>query len=122
MESTRVDRWLWSVRVFKTRSVAIEACKGGHVSVNRGLTKPATTVQVGDVVTIRLDGRDRILEVAEVIEKRVGAPRAAECYIDHTPPPPPEELTAPGLVRDRSTGRPTKRDRRQIERLRDRRG
>lgn len=122
MDGTRVDRWLWSVRVFKTRTVATEACKAGHVSVNRTVTKPATTVRVGDVVTIRLDGRDRVLEVAEVIDTRVGAPRAAECYLDHSPPPPSAELLAPGLVRDRSAGRPTKRDRRLIDRLRDRHG
>jgi len=110
------------VRVFKTRAVATEACKAGHVSVNRAVTKPATTVREGDVVTIRVDGRDRVLEVAEVIDKRVGAPRAAECYLDHSPPPPPVALSAPGLVRDRSAGRPTKRDRRLIDRLRHCRG
>jgi ribosome-associated heat shock protein Hsp15 len=117
-----VDRWLWSVRVFKTRTIATEACKGGHVSVNRAVTKPATTVRVGDVVIIRVDGRDRVLEVAEVIDKRVGGTRAAQCYLDRSPPPAPGSLSAPGSVRDRSAGRPTKRDRRLIERLRDRRG
>jgi ribosome-associated heat shock protein Hsp15 len=110
------------VRAFKTRTVATEACKGGHVSVNRAVTKPATTVRVGYVVTIRVDGRDRVLEVAELIDKRVDATRAAECYRDHSPPPPLDALTAPGLVRDRSSGRPTKRDRRVIDRLRDRHG
>jgi ribosome-associated heat shock protein Hsp15 len=122
VESTRVDRWLWSVRVFKTRTVATEACKGGHVSVNRGITKPATAVKVGDVVTIRLDGRDRLLEVVEVIDKRVGAARAGACYLDQSPPPSPAALGSPGLVRDGSAGRPTKRDRRLIDRLRDRHG
>jgi ribosome-associated heat shock protein Hsp15 len=120
VEITRVDRWLWSVRAFKTRTVATEACKGGHVSVNRRVTKPATTVRVGDVVTIRLDGRDRVLEVIEVIDKRVGAARATECYLDHSPPLPATALETPGLVRDPATGRPTKRDRRLIDRLRDR--
>ena len=119
-DSTRVDRWLWSVRVFKTRTMATDACRAGHVAVNRGVTKPATPVRVGDVVTIRFDGRDRVLEVARVIERRVGAPVAAECLVDHSPPPPEPGLTAPGLVRDPATGRPTKRDRRQIDRLRQR--
>jgi ribosome-associated heat shock protein Hsp15 len=119
-ESTRVDRWLWSVRVFKTRSLSTEACRAGHVAVNRAVTKPSTPVRVGDVVTIRFDGRDRILEVARVIENRVGAPVAAECMIDHSPPPPPREASAPGLLRDPAAGRPTKRDRRQIDRLRQR--
>ena len=115
-----MDRWLWSVRAFKTRSMATEACRAGHVAVNRAVTKPATTVRVGDVVTIRIDGRDRILEVARVIDNRVGAPIAAECYVDLSPPPPPRELTAPGLIRDPATGRPTKRDRRLIDKLRQR--
>lgn len=117
-ETARVDRWLWSVRAFKTRSLATDACRAGHVAVNRRVTKPATPVRVGDVVTVRLDGRDRILEVARVIRTRVGAPIAAECVIDRSPPPPPLELTAPGLTRDPATGRPTKRDRRQLDRLR----
>ncbi len=118
VENTRVDRWLWSVRVFKTRGLATEACRSGHVSVNRSVTKPSSQVRVGDVVTIRVDGRDRLLEVARVIANRVGAPVAAECFIDRSPPPPPPQQ--PGLVRDRSTGRPTKRDRRLIDRLRQR--
>jgi ribosome-associated heat shock protein Hsp15 len=120
IESARVDRWLWSVRAFKTRSLATEACRAGHVAVNRGVTKPSTPVRVGDVVTIRTDGRDRVLEVARVIQNRVGAPVAAECIVDHSPPPPPRELTAPAFVRDPAAGRPTKRDRRELDRLRRR--
>ncbi len=120
MDSTRIDRWLWSVRAFKTRTLATEACRSGHVAVNRSVTKPSTPVRVGDTVTIRVDGRDRVLEVVQVIDKRVGAPVAAECYVDHSPPPPSPEAAAPFLVRDRSAGRPTKRDRRLIDRLRQR--
>ncbi|HWE55556.1 MAG TPA: RNA-binding S4 domain-containing protein [Acidimicrobiales bacterium] len=117
LESTRVDRWLWSVRVFKTRTLATEACRAGHVAVNRTVTKPATPVKAGDVVTIRVDGRDRVLEVVRVIENRVGAPIAGECVVDHSPPAPPRQ---PSFERDPSAGRPTKRDRRQIDRLRQR--
>lgn len=120
MEEIRVDRWLWSVRVFKTRTLATEACRAGHVAVNRGVTKPSTTVRVGDVVTVRLDGWDRVLEVTRVIANRVGAPAAAACLVDHSPPPPPRATLAPAFVRDASTGRPTKRDRRQIDRIRQR--
>lgn len=120
MEETRVDRWLWSVRAFKTRTLATEACRAGHVAVNRAVTKPSTTVRVGDVVVIRLDGRDRVLEVARVIANRVGAPAAAECILDHSPPPPPRQVASPGLVRDPGIGRPTKRDRRRIDRIRQR--
>jgi ribosome-associated heat shock protein Hsp15 len=120
LAETRVDRWLWSVRVFKTRTLATEACRAGHVSVNHAVTKPATTVRVGDTVVIRLDGRDRILEVARVIANRVGAPTAAECAIDHSPPPPPKDPSEPVFDRDAHSGRPTKRDRRQLDRIRQR--
>jgi ribosome-associated heat shock protein Hsp15 len=120
VESVRVDRWLWSVRVFKTRSIATEACRSGHVAVNMAVTKPATQVRVGDTVTIRIDGHDRVLEVARIIGTRVGAPIAAQCLVDHSPPRPDADAAAPGLVRDRATGRPTKRDRRLIDRLRQR--
>ncbi len=117
MDSTRVDRWLWAVRVYKTRQAANEACRAGHVRVNDGRVKPAATVRVGDTVSARAGGRERVLEVARVIDKRVGAPAAAECVIDRSPPPPPPEPAAGG-DRDRGAGRPTKRERRQLERAR----
>lgn len=120
MESTRVDRWLWAVRCFRARAVATEACRAGHVRVNGSSAKPATTVREGDVVTVRGAGRERVLEVVRVIDKRVGAPVAGEFVIDRSPPPPPRELVAPAFVRDPSTGRPTKRERRQLDRLRRR--
>jgi ribosome-associated heat shock protein Hsp15 len=118
VDSTRVDRWLWSVRVFKTRTQATDACRSGHVAVNRAVTKASTLVRVGDVVIIRLDGRDRVLEVAQVIANRVGAPAAAACLIDHSPPP--VEAPTADRGRDRRSGRPTKRDRRLTDRLRTR--
>jgi ribosome-associated heat shock protein Hsp15 len=118
MDVTRVDRWLWSIRLYKMRSEATEACRGGHVHVNRAAAKPATPVRVGDRITARAGGRERVVEVARVIDKRVGATVAAECFVDHSPPPPPREFVAPPLLRDPSSGRPTKRDRRQIDRLR----
>ena len=115
MESTRVDRWLWAVRLFKTRSMATEACRAGHVRINDVRAKPASTVRVGDVVAARAAGRDRIAEVVKVIDTRVGAPLAAECLIDRSPPPPPRDETAPFGVRDPGTGRPSKRDRRKLD-------
>lgn len=118
-DAVRVDRWLWSVRVFKTRTLATDACRAGHVAVNRSVTKPSTSVRVGDEVTVRYGGRDRVFEVVRLIENRVGAPVAAECLIDRSPPPP--ETPAGGMQRDPATGRPTKRDRREIDRLRGRR-
>jgi ribosome-associated heat shock protein Hsp15 len=120
VDSTRVDRWLWSIRLYKTRADATAACRGGHVTLNGRIAKPATLVRVGDRIEARVNQRDRVLEVIRLIEKRVGAPLAAECYIDHSPPPPPiaEQPWVPR--RDRGMGRPTKRERRQLERWRGR--
>ncbi|MGD9997390.1 MAG: RNA-binding S4 domain-containing protein [Ilumatobacteraceae bacterium] len=120
MASTRVDRWLWSVRVYSTRSMATSACQGGHVRVNGRPAKPATGVDTGDRIEVVVRGDQRILEVVRPIDKRVGAPVAAECFIDHSPPRPPREQEAPLFVRDRATGRPTKRERRQLDRFRHR--
>jgi ribosome-associated heat shock protein Hsp15 len=113
----RVDSWIWSVRLTKTRSSAASACRGGHVRVNGVRVKPAHAVRVGDEVRLRQDGSERIVVVTRIITKRVSAPMAAECYIDNSPPPPPREETTPVAVRDRGTGRPTKRERRSIEKL-----
>jgi ribosome-associated heat shock protein Hsp15 len=115
---TRVDSWLWAVRMTPTRSVATDACRGGHVRVNGSPAKAATPVRVGDRVEARLAGRPRVLEVVRLLDKRVGAPVAVECYVDHSPPPPPRDEPPPTFRRDRGTGRPTKRDRRQIDRFR----
>ncbi|GAB2867611.1 hypothetical protein GCM10022221_80610 [Actinocorallia aurea] len=115
--TVRVDSWIWAVRMVKTRSAAGEACKGGHVRVNGARAKPAQAVKVGDEVRVRIEGRERILVVARLISKRVGAPVAAECYEDKSPPPPPREMTGPVGIRDRGTGRPSKRERRSIEKL-----
>jgi ribosome-associated heat shock protein Hsp15 len=118
VETTRVDRWLWAVRLYKSRSAATEACRGGHVRVNGRSAKPATTVRVGDRVEARAYRRDRVLEVVQVIDQRVGAPIAAECVVDHSPPPPARDLTQPAFARDPATGRPTKKERRQLDRFR----
>lgn len=117
--STRVDKWLWAVRLYKTRSDASTACHAGHVEVNGVAAKPATKVTVGDRVAARVGDRDRVLEVVRILEKRVGAPVAAEALIDHSPPPPPREFVAPAGVREAGSGRPTKRDRRALDRYRN---
>jgi ribosome-associated heat shock protein Hsp15 len=117
LESTRVDRWLWAVRVFKTRTEATDACRGGHVRVNGAAAKAATVVRVGDRVSVRAPERRRDIEVARVIDKRVGAPIAAVCIVDHTEPAPPAGPSP--FARDRGAGRPTKRDRRELDRFRE---
>ena len=118
VESSRVDRWLWAVRLFKTRAAATAACRGGHVKVNGAAAKPASTVRAGDRVEAYVGERQRDVEVVRLIEKRVGAPVAVECYLDHSPPPPPREERAPVFLREPGAGRPTKRDRRRLDRFR----
>ncbi|WP_436502192.1 RNA-binding S4 domain-containing protein [Actinokineospora sp. HUAS TT18] len=117
MESTRVDRWLWAVRLTKTRSDAAAACRGGHVRVNDRPAKPATTVVPGDHVRARVGDKTRVVEVVQVIQKRVGAEAAAVCFIDRTPAPPPD-AAIPVAKRERGAGRPTKRERRVLDRFR----
>lgn len=112
-----MDRWLWAVRLTKTRPDAAAACRGGHVRVNDRPAKPATTVSPGDEVRARVGDRTRIVEVVRVIQKRVGATDAATCFIDRTPAPPPE-VVAPVARRERGAGRPTKRERRMLDRFR----
>ncbi|WP_150308042.1 RNA-binding S4 domain-containing protein [Planctomonas psychrotolerans] len=116
--TARVDSWIWAVRLAKTRSMATAACKAGHVRINDERAKPSQSVKVGDRVRVRIGEVDRQVEVTRLVVKRVGASVAAECLIDHTPPPPPREHVAMAAVRDRGAGRPTKRERRDIERLR----
>jgi ribosome-associated heat shock protein Hsp15 len=122
VETTRVDRWLWAVRLYRTRSDANRACVGGHVEIDGRTVKPATHVSVGDRVRARAGGRERVLEVSHVIDKRVGASIAAECYVDHSPPVPERIRETPQAVREPGSGRPTKRERRQIDRQFGRRG
>ncbi|MGW4089819.1 RNA-binding S4 domain-containing protein [Nocardia sp. NPDC004750] len=113
----RVDSWTWAVRLFKTRSAAAEACRGGHVRVNGATVKPAQPVRPGDEVRVRAGGIERIVIVERIVTKRVGAPIAAQCLIDRSPPPPPREILASMPRRDRGAGRPTKRERRETDRL-----
>ncbi|MAP63764.1 MAG: RNA-binding protein S4 [Microbacterium sp.] len=121
-ESARVDAWLWAVRVYKTRSAATTACRAGHVRVNGDRAKAAQPVRPGDELRVRINGFDRHLVVRQTITKRVGAPAAAAAMEDRTPPPPPRTETPFVPVRDRGAGRPTKRQRREIDRLRGRDG
>ncbi|MFW0788796.1 DUF3558 family protein [Gordonia sp. CPCC 205333] len=115
---TRVDSWIWAIRLTKTRSAGGAACRAGHVRVNGATAKPAQLVGIGDTVEVRLSGTVRIVEVTQLISKRVSAPLAAAAYIDKSPPPPPREIVASAPRRDRGAGRPTKRERRELEKFR----
>ncbi|HUB22677.1 MAG TPA: RNA-binding S4 domain-containing protein [Streptosporangiaceae bacterium] len=112
-----MDSWIWSVRLTKTRLAASGACRAGHVRVNGVRVKPAHAVRAGDEVRLRYEGRERVVIVQRIIAKRVGAPVAVECYIDNSPAPPSREEAIPVAVRDRGAGRPTKRERRSIEKF-----
>ena len=115
--SVRIDAWLWAVRVYKTRSAATTACRAGHVRVGGEKAKAAQAVRIGDEIRVRIAGFDRILVVRQLLTKRVGAPVAALAAEDRTPP---REPVAQLAVRDRGAGRPTTRERRDIDRLRGR--
>ena len=121
LDSLRVDRWLWAARVFKTRSQAGAACDGGKVDVNDEAAKPARRVRAGDLVKVTLPrGRRRVLKVAGVDDRRGSAEVAKALFEDLTPPEPPRLRQAPPPWREAGAGRPTKRERRDIERLRGR--
>jgi ribosome-associated heat shock protein Hsp15 len=112
----RVDKWLWAARCFKTRGLAAEACTAGHVEINGITAKPAKPVRVGDRLDVRTPGGLRVLEVVALSDKRGPAEAARKLYLDHSPPPAPRE--SPLVVRERGTGRPSKREQRQIQKLR----
>lgn len=118
----RVDSWTWAVRIFKTRSAAAAACRAGHVKVNGVPVKPAHSLKPGDEIRTRVNGSERIVIVERLLTKRVGAAVVPQYMIDKSPPPPDPQLTALLPHRDRGAGRPTKRERRETDRLLGREG
>jgi ribosome-associated heat shock protein Hsp15 len=117
-DPVRVDKWLWAARFFKTRTLAAAACRGGRVDVNDEAAKPSRPLRAGDVVSVTLEGGRRIARVAALAAQRGPATVARTLYDDLTPPAPPRSRTAPAARRDPGAGRPTKRERRVMERLR----
>ena len=115
-DETRIDRWLSAVRLVKSRPLATRLCEGSHVLVNGSPAKPSTKVRAGDRVEALIADRRRIVEVMRPIASRVGAAVAATCYVDHSPPVVP--ATGPAIMLVRGEGRPSKRLRRELERLR----
>jgi ribosome-associated heat shock protein Hsp15 len=120
MADARVDAWICAVRLVKTRSLATAACKAGHVRVNGDRAKASQSVRIGDDVRVLTEAGEKIVTVQKLIVKRVGAAQAVECYLDLTPPPLPKEERVVIGVRERGAGRPTKRDRRELDRLQGR--
>ncbi len=121
MDDPRLDKWLWSVRVFKTRAEATAHCRNGRVQVNGLDAKPGRDVHVGEVVTARVGMITRTLKVVGVPRSRVGAKQLPEFIADQTPAAEYERAKQAGLehmlARERGRGRPTKKDRRQMGEL-----
>ncbi|PPL01386.1 RNA-binding S4 domain-containing protein [Parapedobacter indicus] len=123
IEKLRVDKYLWAIRIFKTRSLATDACKAGRVKFNGQNVKPSHVVKIGDTYHIQKGVEKKVVEVTALLDKRVDAKTAANFYQDRTPL---EETYgykamyhAPMLKRDRGAGRPTKKDRREIDELKN---
>jgi ribosome-associated heat shock protein Hsp15 len=115
--STRIDRWLWAARAFRSRSLAAQACNGGKVTVNGASAKPHKLIRAGDLIEIPAPNGKRKWRVIDIAERRGPAAVARTLYEDLTPPPRPEPVDPSMPRRERGTGRPTKRERRQLDRL-----
>ena len=114
--AVRIDTWLWATRQLKSRSQATAAVRAGHVRVNGEPVKAAYKVRVGDEVRLRIEGFDRILGVNLLLNKRVSYPQARMAYDDRTPDRPCVHI--PVAMREKGSGRPTKKERRELDRLR----
>ena len=123
MATARIDKWLWAVRIFKTRSIAAEACKKGHVTLNGSQAKPAHTVKEGDVVGVKKPPITWSFKGKQAIEKRIGAKLVNEMMENVTTPDQLELLEVSkinGFVnRAKGTGRPTKKERRELDEFTD---
>ncbi|MCS7036171.1 MAG: RNA-binding S4 domain-containing protein [Saprospiraceae bacterium] len=126
MTKVRVDKWLWSVRIFKSRTLATEACKAGRVRIEGEPLKPSHLIGLGDILTVRKAGFNFQYRVLQVLEKRVGAPIAATCYEDITPAEERNKynawfLNAAGGAekREKGAGRPTKKERRELDEFKE---
>ncbi|HMG14318.1 MAG TPA: RNA-binding S4 domain-containing protein [Saprospiraceae bacterium] len=121
VSKVRIDKWLWSVRIFKTRTVATDACKSGKVLVNESSVKPSYITKQNEILTVKKNGFNFQYKVIELIDKRVGSPIALTCYEDITPADELKKFEAwflagkKGEFREKGTGRPTKKDRRLID-------
>lgn len=122
LQKVRIDKWLWAVRFFKTRTLATEACASGKVKIDTATVKPAYLLKVDQIIHLSKSGEKWILKSKKLIEKRVSAVIATECYEDLTPPEERNKLQFPAVfyeVRDKGIGRPTKKNRRDIDKFKD---
>ena len=125
LNKVRLDKWLWAVRLFKSRTIATDACKAGKIKLNGHSLKPSYLITVGETIEVKKNGFNLIFKVNQLLEKRVSAVLAAPCFEDLTPA---DELNkyrdwftgkAEAEFRDRGEGRPTKKDRREIDEFKD---
>jgi len=120
-EGVRIDKWLWAVRIFKTRNLATEFCKKGRVLISGEPVKPSRLVRIGDQIEIRKPPLTLTYKVTGIIEKRVSAPIASENVLNLTPPEELERIDSmmesAFYTRDRGAGRPTKKERRDLDKL-----
>lgn len=118
-EKLRIDKYLWSIRIFKTRSLATDACKAGRIKLDQQSVKPSQVVKIGDIYHIQKDQRKIIVKVLGLLERRLDAASASKYYEDLSPkddtPRNFSVFSVPVLKRDRGTGRPTKKERREID-------
>ena len=119
----RMDKWLWAARLFKTRSLAADAIKGGKVKIDGNPVKPSREVKEGDIIQVQIDQLHKIVEVKTVVKNRVSAKLVPEVYNDLTPKEEYERIEFMHAYkaewRDRGAGRPTKKERRMIEKMKD---
>lgn len=115
----RLDKWLWAVRIYKTRSNATEACKAGHVKLDGTTAKPSHIVRVGQSIEARVGDILRVVKVTGLLEKRVGAKLVPDFLEDHSPVQEKKDNVPRGFhqipVRSKGAGRPTKKERRQLD-------
>ena len=119
MAEARIDKWMWATRIFKTRTIAAEACKKGRVSINGSQVKASRAIKVGDVIQVKKSPITYSFKVLQTIEKRVGAKLVPE-YMENVTTPDQYEILEMSKIsgfvdRARGTGRPTKKDRRELE-------
>lgn len=119
-DTVRLDKYLWSIRVFKSRSMASDACNGGKVKINGVSCKPSRVVKIGETISIKMGGIERIFKIKALLDKRVGAPLVPDFCVDLTPESEIEKqkmMRVKFEIRDAGTGRPTKKDYRDLEQL-----
>jgi ribosome-associated heat shock protein Hsp15 len=121
MDKTRIDKWLWAVRIFKSRSMAADACKNGRVKFNGSILKASANVMRGNIIQVRKDHFNFTFKVLDIIDKRVSAKLAEPCYENITPPEELNKFKSWFLnsqsveFREKGSGRPTKKERRVID-------